>query len=163
MAIPFQTKTYRISLSEHAHDHSHKRNEGHALSDQGHAGHAHAALQTQLQPHAIADLGVLGVIIHLLGDAINNVAVMISAGVFMATSFIYADPIASAFVGCMILATSGPLVMKSGRILLESAPLEINIEGVRQDITRVDGIEGVHELHVWNLSMYSLLFLIVHF
>jgi zinc transporter 1 len=92
------------------------------------------------------------VIVHLVGDAINNVAVMISAGVFMATSFVYADPIASAFVGLMILATSGSLVIRSGRILLESAPIQIDFDGVKQDITRVDGIESVHELHVWNLS-----------
>jgi solute carrier family 30 (zinc transporter), member 1 len=108
-------------------------------------------------PGTFADLGIFGVIIHLLGDAINNVAVMISAGVFMATSFIYADPIASAFVGLMILATSAPLVLKSGRILLEGAPIQVDFDGVRQDIARVDGIEGVHELHVWNLSKLSLL------
>jgi zinc transporter 1 len=92
------------------------------------------------------------VAVHLLGDAVNNITVMISAGIYMATSFVYADPIASSLVGLMILATSGPLVLRSGRILLESAPMEVDFKGVELDITRVKGIEGVHELHVWNLS-----------
>jgi Co/Zn/Cd efflux system component len=78
--------------------------------------------------------------------------IVISAGVFIATDFVYADPIASTFVGLMILATSYPLVARSGRYLLERAPDSIDIKGVREDVERITGQDTVHELHVWNLS-----------
>jgi zinc transporter 1 len=145
---------FRILLPGHGHDHSSKKTDDRTpVNLSKHEGHAHI---TALSTPPSRDLGTLGVIVHLIGDAINNIAVMISAGVFIATSFIYTDPIASVFVGVMILATAGPVVLKSGRILLECAPMEVDIDGVELDITRVEGIEGVHELHVWNLSMYFL-------
>lgn len=81
----------------------------------------------------------------------SNTAV-ISAGVFIASGFIYADPIASTFVGCMIIGTAYPLIMRSGRFLLESAPEDIDIKGVKEDVERITGQDSVHELHVWNLS-----------
>lgn len=116
-----------------------------------HKGHAHT-LALSKQDKAHADMGILGVFLHLVGDAINNVAVMVAAGVVLATGFIYADPIASAFVGLMIVATSFPLVLRSARLLLESAPGEVDFEGVGKDIMNITGIEGVHEMHIWNLS-----------
>ncbi|KDQ58284.1 hypothetical protein JAAARDRAFT_129391 [Jaapia argillacea MUCL 33604] len=115
-----------------------------------HAGHAHASL-----PHSSGsdrDLGLSGVALHLLGDALNNIAVMISAIVIMYTGFSYADPLASLFVGFMIIATAWPLMRASGRFLLEGAPEEIDMVGVRSDIKRVKGVEEVHEVHVWNLT-----------
>lgn len=108
---------------------------------------------------------MLSVFLHLLGDAFNNILVIVSGAVVLATShpspsspggrtggFIYADPIASALVGLMILTSSLPLVKKTGRIMLEGAPIEVDIDGVRSDIMRVEGVEGVHDLHVWSLS-----------
>lgn len=145
-----------ISLLPTGHGHSHgspHRKDDTAeltLNPAQHIGHAHLALSASPKEHA--DLGILGVLIHLIGDAINNVAVMVSAGIFMATGFVYADPIASAFVGLMILGTSLPLVLRAGRILLDSAPMEINLEDVGKDIRSVSGIEGVHEMHIWSLS-----------
>lgn len=142
----------------HHHDHSnHSANKvDYDLDVSSHEGHAHTlAVSKQSKVHA--DMGVLGVFIHLVGDAINNVAVMVAAGVVLATDFIYADPIASAFVGLMIVATSFPLVLRSARLLLESAPGEVDFEGVGKDIMNIAGIEGVHEMHIWNLTQSKAL------
>ena len=65
----------------------------------------------------------------------------------MATRFKYIDPICSVLIGIMILLTSVPLFWRTGRILLESAPVEIDLKGVEQDILRVEGVESIHELH----------------
>jgi solute carrier family 30 (zinc transporter), member 1 len=147
-----------FDISGHGHDHGDgpKRDDDAApVISAEHRGHAHTLIPASRKKHA--DLGILGVLIHLIGDAINNVAVMISAGVLMATGFVYADPIASAFVGMMIVGTSFPLVIRCGRILLDSAPMEINLEGVGQDIRKVAGIEGLHEMHIWSLSEWPCL------
>jgi solute carrier family 30 (zinc transporter), member 1 len=141
------------------HDHAIPRGDGpkQELDLVSHKGHAHTLALSQ-QDKAHADIGILGVLIHLIGDAINNVAVMIAAGVALATGFIYADPIASAFVGIMIVATSLPLVFRSGRLLLDSAPGAVDFEGVGKDIMNITGIEGVHEMHIWNLSEFPVHF-----
>lgn len=67
----------------------------------------------------------------------------------------YADPIASVFVGCMIIGTAWPLVVRSGRSLLVSAPDTIDVKGVKEDIERITGPDTVHELHVWNMGRLS--------
>ncbi|KDQ58282.1 hypothetical protein JAAARDRAFT_35091 [Jaapia argillacea MUCL 33604] len=115
-----------------------------------HAGHAHTSVPSCNRSDR--DLGLLGVALHLLGDALNNLAVIISAIVIMFTGFYYADPIASLFVGCMIMTTAWPLMRNSGRFLLEGAPEEIDMQGVESDVERVKGIEEVHEVHVWSLT-----------
>lgn len=81
---------------------------------------------------------------------------MISAAVILTTQFRYADPIASLFVSLMIIATALPLTKRSGKILLESAPDEVDISGVESDVQKVKGIDGVHEMHVWSLSKFSI-------
>ncbi|KDQ58281.1 hypothetical protein JAAARDRAFT_155994 [Jaapia argillacea MUCL 33604] len=139
----------------HGHSHSHSHPDEDIASHDSrpivlHAGHAHTSVSPSSHSHR--DLGLLGVALHLLGDALNNLAVIISAVVIMFTKFYYADPIASLFVGCMILATAWPLMRASGRFLLEGAPEEIDVEGVVKDVERVKGVEEVHEVHVWSLT-----------
>ena len=115
-----------------------------------HAQHEHA---TRALPKGSGyDLGLLGVMIHLLGDAINNIFVIASAAIIWKTGFLRADGIASLLVGLMIIGTALPLMKNSGRLLFEAAPQEMDLPGMERDIMRVEGIEGVHEMHVFSLS-----------
>lgn len=82
---------------------------------------------------------------------------VISAGIYLATGFIYADPIASFFVGCMIILTAYPLVIRSGRSLLAAAPESVDVKGVKEDIERITGEGMVHDLHVWSIGLSECL------
>ncbi|KAK1920615.1 cation efflux protein [Papiliotrema laurentii] len=77
---------------------------------------------------------------------------IISAGIYKATGFKYADPIASFFVGCMIIGTVWSLIMRAGRSLLAAAPDSIDVKGVKEDVERITGAETVHDLHVWSIT-----------
>ncbi|PSN60088.1 cation efflux protein/ zinc transporter-like protein [Corynespora cassiicola Philippines] len=117
-----------------------------------HASHMHATTQTKAPG---IDLGILGVLIHLLGDAINNIGVIISALIIWLTKYrgrFYADPAVSMWIAIMILASAIPLTKRSGNILLESAPPGVKIEDVRHDLESIPGVQSVHELHVWRLD-----------
>jgi len=101
------------------------------------------------------DLGILGVLIHVLGDAINNIGVIISALIIWLThssSRFYADPAVSMWIAIMILISAIPLTKRSGKILLQSAPLGVRIEDVKHDLESIPGVLSVHELHVWRLD-----------
>lgn len=52
----------------------------------------------------------------------------------------------------MIVGTAWPLVVRSGRSLLVSAPDTIDVNGVREDIERITGPDSVHDLHVWSIG-----------
>jgi zinc transporter 1 len=51
----------------------------------------------------------------------------------------------------MVIGTSYPVVVRSGRYLLDSAPEGVDVVGVKEDVERITGPDTVHELHVWNL------------
>lgn len=86
-------------LGGHTHSHSHGTGSEMAeLAGSGEHAHADHAHFTRLQPKTGRfDLNVLGVLLHVLGDGINSVAVIISAVVYLKTGWVYADPIATLF------------------------------------------------------------------
>lgn len=83
---------------------------------------------------------MLGVLIHVIGDAINNVGVIISALVIWKTegeNRYYIDPAVGVFIAIMIFLTALPLTKHSGGILLQIAPGGIDLEDVKHDIEMV--------------------------
>ncbi|KAK4974018.1 hypothetical protein LTR66_011125 [Elasticomyces elasticus] len=101
------------------------------------------------------DLGLMGVLIHVIGDAINNVGVIIAALVIWLARYegrFYADPGVSVGIALIILVSAAPLVMRSGSILLQSVPLGVNLNDVQHDLESIPGVASVHELHAWRLS-----------
>ncbi|KAF1994271.1 cation efflux family protein [Amniculicola lignicola CBS 123094] len=137
----------------HAHTHA----EGHEMKapHPSHAQHAKHLHLTQINKPQGMDLGILAVIIHLVGDAINNIAVIISALIIWLTKSnarFYADPAVGMWIAIMILGTAIPLTKRSGNILLESAPPGVKLDDVKHDLESIPGVESVHELHVWRLD-----------
>ncbi|KAF2179413.1 cation efflux system protein czcD [Zopfia rhizophila CBS 207.26] len=144
------------SHHSHSHEEADTHTEGTELptvhSHNEHAEHMHAT--AQIRPQGM-DLGILGVLIHVLGDAINNIGVIIAALVIWLTeseSRFYADPAVSLWIAIMILGSAIPLTKRSGSILLQSAPQGVKLEDVKHDLESIPGIRSVHELHVWRLD-----------
>ncbi|KAJ4341212.1 hypothetical protein N0V87_001953 [Didymella glomerata] len=144
---------------DHSHDHStHTHGDVESVSAStsstydNHREHRHFSLTPS--KHGM-DLGILGVLIHILGDAINNIGVIISALIIWLThssSRFYADPAVSLWIALMILVSALPLTKRSGKILLQSAPLGVKIDDIKNDMESILGVTSVHELHVWRLD-----------
>lgn len=103
---------------------------------------------------------MMGVLIHVIGDAINNIGVIIASAVIWKAKYegrFYADPGVSMGIAIMILLSSIPLVKNSGSILLESVPLGVTLEDIQHDLEKVEGVVSVHELHAWRLSQTKAL------
>ncbi|KAK5998650.1 Vacuolar zinc transporter ZRC1 [Cladobotryum mycophilum] len=121
----------------------------------GHHAHKHTAVVPKRHGH---DLGMLGVLVHVIGDAINNVGVIASALIVWKAhgqARYYADPAIGVFIAIMIFLTAIPLTKNTGSILLQMAPNGINLDDVKHDIEMIPGIESVHELHVWKLDQHK--------
>ncbi|KAF4540750.1 Cation diffusion facilitator 1 protein [Lasiodiplodia theobromae] len=176
-------------LHEHDHDHGHG---GHAHSHdvsgeqadamelpEGHDHAEHLHLTAELKPPGY-DLGIMGVVIHVLGDAFNNIAVIVAALIIWLVKSdmrFYADPALSTLIAIMILASAIPLspslfpippqflhllkrhyltrtstAKRSGTILLQSAPPGVRIDDVKHDLESIPNIHSIHELHIWRLD-----------
>jgi cobalt-zinc-cadmium efflux system protein len=98
------------------------------------------------------DLNVRGAWLHILGDALGSVGA-IAAGVMMwAYGWYQADPIFSAAIALLIVWSSWHLIRESTNVLLEGTPAHINLASVEESISETEGVERVHDLHVWTIT-----------
>ena len=97
-------------------------------------------------------LNVRGAWLHVMGDLLGSVGAIGAALVISLTGWNLADPIASILIGLLILVSSWSLLREAVGILMEHAPAGLDIEAVREAMSRVDGVEQVHDLHVWTIT-----------
>lgn len=107
------------------------------------------------------DHNMLGIFIHITGDFLGSVGVIISAIfllVFPNHSWtVYIDPSVSVILAIVILTSAVPLVITSSKVLVQGVPKGINVSDITSQILALDGVVGVHELHVWQVcfSVYT--------
>jgi zinc transporter 1 len=141
----------------HSHKHSHSRTRG-ARSNSLHANHNHKKPKKAAKGghgHNHADMGMNAMILHVIGDALGNVGVIVSALVIMFTEWsgkYYADPVVSLFITLIILRSTIPLTVASARILLQATPDHIDVNEVKEDIQDIPGVVSCHHVHIWQLS-----------
>lgn len=111
-----------------------------------------------LRGPAHENLNVKGAFLHVLGDLLSSVGVMVAALLVWLFDLIEADPVISAIIGLVILYNAVGVVRQSLNILLEFAPGHIQAEEVERALLQVPGVVEVHDLHFWTLAsgIYSM-------
>lgn len=97
------------------------------------------------------DLNVRSAFLHVVGDAISSVGVIIAAVIIWRTGWIWVDPLMSVMIGVLILLSSWRVLKSSLHILVEGVPEGMSIVEVGQVMSEVAGVDEVHDLHVWSL------------
>lgn len=98
------------------------------------------------------DLNVRGAWLHIIGDALGSVGA-IAAGVLMTLYGWYAaDSLFSVIISLLIIWSSWNLIRESTNVLLEGTPAHINLAAVEDAILETDGVQDVHDLHVWTIT-----------
>lgn len=105
--------------------------------------------------HNHADMGMNAMILHVLGDALGNVGVIVTALIIWLTDWpgkYYADPAVSLFITLIILKSALPLTFATSKILLQATPEGLEVQDVREDIETLPGVITCHHVHIWQLS-----------
>lgn len=98
------------------------------------------------------DLNLRGAFVHLMGDVLSTAAA-VAAGVAIAlTGWNGWDPLLSVLIGVLILWNAWGILRETVQILLEGTPEDVDPERLVADMRRVDGVLGVHDLHVWSIT-----------
>ena len=98
------------------------------------------------------DLNVRGARLHIIGDALGSVGAIIAGGLMWLYGWYAADPLFSCLISLLIISSSWHLIRESTNILLEGTPAHINLAAVEDAILQTDGVEDVHDLHVWTIT-----------
>lgn len=104
------------------------------------------------------NLNVQSALWHFIGDLLSSVGVIISAIIIYYTGLYFFDPLISMVIGGIIFIGGIKIIRESYLILMESVPEDFDLEEIRTAIRSVEGVEDVHEMHLWAVSTehYSL-------
>jgi cobalt-zinc-cadmium efflux system protein len=105
-----------------------------------------------LRDHDHQDLNVRSAFLHVLGDALASVGVIVAGIVILYTGQQWFDPLVSVLISVLILFSSGRLLMETVHILAEGIPQGMTASEVAETMKAVGGVAEVHDLHIWTVS-----------
>jgi len=102
--------------------------------------------------HSHTSLNIRGAYLHILGDALSSVGVVIGGIIILKTGWYLIDPILSILISLVIIYGSWSLVRESVNILLESAPSHIDIDSIAAEIAKIKGVREAYHIHLWTIT-----------
>jgi cobalt-zinc-cadmium efflux system protein len=116
---------------------------------------ANLAVAGLLRGHTHGNLNIKSAFLHVLGDALASVGVIVAGVIIMMTGWYWADSVASLFIGLLIAFSAWGILRESIHILMEGAPAGLNATDLAQALAGERRVLGVHDLHVWNTGSGS--------
>jgi cobalt-zinc-cadmium efflux system protein len=98
------------------------------------------------------DINLEGVLRHSVADALGSLGVLIAGAFVLAGGSDIVDPIVGLLISGLVLASSWRLIKEPFDVLMESAPADLDVEGMGATICSVEGVRSVHDLHVWTVT-----------
>src|SRR4029079_14491263 len=98
-------------------------------------------------------LNMRSALLHMTGDAAARLGVALAGGLIILTGrFYWVDPVAAMLIGLLVAWQAWLLLWDAIHVLLEGVPTRINLAHIRDHILEVEGVTGLHDLHVWSLT-----------
>lgn len=98
------------------------------------------------------DLNIKSAFLHLLGDALISLGVVVSAILIYYTQWLWLDPIMGLLIVLIILIGTWGLLRDSVRLILDAVPHYIDQRGIHNYLLNLSGVKAIHDLHIWGLS-----------
>jgi cobalt-zinc-cadmium efflux system protein len=127
-------------LGGHDHGHNHGQDRDHE--------HDH----THTSENKKRNLNVQSAFLHVLGDAISSVGVIVAAIIIHFTKVEWIDPLISILIGVIIFISAFRVLKSALHILIEGVPEGLSIKEINTRMSSIEAVKTVHDLHVWNLG-----------
>lgn len=98
------------------------------------------------------NINIKSAFLHVMSDLLGSLGAIAAALIIKFTGFTYADPVISIFISVLILNSSVEILKESMNILMEATPKGLIFEHVVKDMLAVEGVNDVHDLHIWSLT-----------
>jgi cobalt-zinc-cadmium efflux system protein len=96
------------------------------------------------------DLNIKSAWLHVLGDTLSSIGVIISGIIVYLTGWTYADPAAGILVGIIILSGGVRVVKEATHVFLELVPKGFDVEKIAKQIAELPEVMGLHDIHIWS-------------
>lgn len=104
------------------------------------------------------NLNVRAATLHVFGDVIASVGVIVAGIIILLTGWTLVDPLLSVGIAVLIALGAWSILRETTDILLEAVPRDISLAHLVTDMKHIEGVKDVHDLHVWCIAsgMYAL-------
>ena len=104
-----------------------------------------------LHRHEKSDLNMRAAFLHVLGDALGSLAVILAGLTLVLFGKAWVDAAASFFISGIVLLGALRVLREAGRVLFEAMPEDLSFAEIVEALRSLPGVQGVHDLHVWSL------------
>ena len=99
------------------------------------------------------DMNIRSATLHLVGDGLASLAVVITGLVIIFTgNWYWLDPAISLTIGLFIAYHGRKSLKDANNVLLESTPKNIDSNKLVERILKLSGTKQIHDLHIWSIS-----------
>jgi len=104
------------------------------------------------------NLNVRAAMLHVFGDAGASVGVIVAGIIILLTGWTFVDPLLSVGIAVLIAVGAWRILRETTDILMEAVPRGLSMQNLVKDMRSVEGVQDVHDLHVWSITsnMYAL-------
>lgn len=90
--------------------------------------------------------------LHLLGDALTSLAVVLGAVLIWLYNIYWIDPVVTILISIYLLVHTIKLLKESVTILMQMAPSGIDVQKVEERLMQLNELKNIHHIHLWNLT-----------
>jgi len=98
------------------------------------------------------DLNVKGAYLHLAVDALVSIGVVIGGFIIFYTGIKWIDPLISLLIMAVVIYSTWGLLTESLKLSLDAVPSSIDMEKIKREVLKIQGIKEIHHIHIWAMS-----------
>ena len=98
------------------------------------------------------NLNIKAAYLHLIGDTLSSVVVIIGGVLIYFYDLYWIDPAVTILIGIYILKEAIAIVKETLNILMQSTPEGIDLRDVKDEVEKLPGINNIHHVHTWALN-----------
>ncbi|KAF3454636.1 hypothetical protein FNV43_RR05084 [Rhamnella rubrinervis] len=148
------------SVHKHDQDHNHHHYHHHHHHQHHESGELCSITEEVMtkmvpsSPEKTKNINIEGAYLHVVVDMIQSIGVMIAGAViWLKPDWLVVDLICTLIFSVISLGTTISMLRNIYGILMERTPSEIDIARLENDLKCIKGVEDVHDLHVWALTV----------
>lgn len=105
-----------------------------------------------LKKHSKENLNIKAAYLHLIGDTLSSVAVIIGGVLMFFYEIYWIDPLITVFISLYIIKETYSVLFETYNILMQVAPIGLNLDEIVAEIMTIPEVSGLHHIHIWQLT-----------
>jgi cobalt-zinc-cadmium efflux system protein len=111
-----------------------------------------------LQSDSKKNINIRAAYLHLLGDTLSSIVVILGGILIWQFEIYWIDPLITMLISLYILKETYLLLKDSFNILMQSSPKELDLDDIKMEVEKLDGVKNIHHVHAWSLNDQQLHF-----